>query len=283
LHNPDLAKKSEDDFEWYIPEYLDDSPSPTDVSILKFGAQPNEFELAAYDGANTELTAPLDVPNAMVKGIWTGLCPCADIYQTFGIMEINILTSSEDGSFEGRGGNGLDIFTFKGDIKRVNEIDEVNFVTEQSRLHFGQKVSRIFKGSLDTTTGLIIGQWGNEDEPEIGTFQFRQAPAWSHQFRYSPEKFLENPARARWSFAGAAVRYQAQQQLCSWSYFKDRAAKRRRFLELLKARELGNFWSAEQSSSDEEMYALANTLAPADGRFYRAIFKTELRKLCVHP
>ena len=287
LHSPHLAKKPDENTE-FVPEYTDDSLNQIDTRILKYGAQGDEFDRVAYDDITMVVTS---AGSTMMKGIWTGhyFYPDTISARTDGLMQINIHTSSEDGSkFEGGGIDGLDTFNISGNIKPSTETEmEVRFVKDYARLQYSQKISWIYHGSLDIATGTMSGQWGNEEYGDIGTFRLQQAPAWTHQFRYSPSEFDENAALARWSFACAAALYQAKQQLWSWSFFEERRRKRKRFLELFKCRELTNIWyfTWEFQLTEEqvkELDDLEKALTPADARFYHAIGKSEIRKLCVH-
>lgn len=285
LHSPHLAKKPDENTE-FVPEYTDDSLNQTDTSILKYGAQGDEFYRAVYDDTTMVVAS---AGSSMMKGIWTGLYLYPDIVRTDGLMQINIHTSSEDGSkFEGGGIDGRDTFTISGNIKPSTETEmEVRFVKDYARLWSSHKVSWIYHGSFDIATGTMSGQWGNEELGDFGTFRLQQAPAWTHQFRYSQSEFEENAALARWSFAGRAALYQAKQQLWSWSFFEDRRRKRKRFLELFKCRELTNVWYFTQEfqlteEQVKELHDLEKALTPTDARLYRAIGKSEIRKLCVH-
>jgi hypothetical protein len=271
---------------------LDDSPNQTDTSILKYGPQGDEFDRAAYDSIDAEPITGLDVVSAglsIMKGKWTGLYFYSNIVKTDGLMQINVHTSAEDGSFDGGGADGLDTFTISGQVKHTAETDmEVRFVKDYARLQLGEKISWVYHGTLDVATGTISGQWGNEESGDLGTFRLGRAPAWAHQFRYSPSELQENAALARWSFARGAALYQARQRLWSWSFFKNRCGNRKRFLELFKRRELTNsawnfaraFYLTEEEVN--ELQILESSFTPADARFYHAIGKSTVRRLCVH-
>ena len=285
-----MAAKQDEDSE-FVSDYSDESPDQTDTSILKYGPQGDEFDRAAYDITDSEPITGLDVASAglsIMKGIWSGLYFYSDIDKTDGLMQINIHTSSEDGSFDGRGADGLGTFTVSGHVKNTTEADmEVRFVKDYTRLRLGDKISWIYHGSLDVATGTISGQWGNEESGDLGTFRLGQAPAWVHQFRYSPSELQENAARARWSFARGAAIYEAKQLLWSWSFFKNRRTNRKRFLELFKRRELTNAWNFAQSfylteEEAKELQLLESSFMPADARFYHAIGRSQVRRLCVH-
>jgi hypothetical protein len=284
-----------DDDTEFIPPYHDDNLPQKDITVLKFGTQGDEFDRVAYDIADAETNPTVGVAStglSIMRGIWTGLYFYATAAQTDGLMQINIHTSSEDGSFSGGGDDDLDTFTLSGHIKHspAPATDmEVRFVKDYTRLQYDQKVSWVYHGSLDVATGTISGQWGTEAHGDFGTFRLGRAPAWTHQFRYSLSKFQENAALARWSFAGGTALYQAKRQLWSWSFFKDRRTIRKRFLELFTRRELTNAWYFNQESEvhlteeeAKELQVLEGSLSPADARAYRAIGRSEVRMLCVH-
>lgn len=290
MHNPALAAKEDEDSA-FVSDYSDDSLNQTDTSILKYGPQGDEFDRAAYEIIDNEPITGLDVASAglsIMKGIWSGAYFYSNIEQTDGLMQINVHTSSEDGSFDGRGADGLDTFTVSGHVKHTTEGDmEVRFVKDYTRLQLGEKISWTYHGNIDVTTGTINGQWGNEESGDLGTFRLGQAPAWAHQFRYSSSELQENAARARWSFAIGSTIYEAKQRLWSWSFFKNRRINRKRFLELFKRRELTSTWNFAQKfylteEEVKELQLLESSLTPADARFYHAIGRSEVRRLCVH-
>lgn len=292
LHDPECAgEESGNDLDFMDEEDFHNTNETLDYSILKYGLQGEEIDFAAYDPPDPEAidrkieTGFSDLPD--MKGIWTGLCFYDDEGKTDGLMQIAIRDGVEEGNFVGSGTDGLDRFCVSGQIKACGDSSfEVEFVKCYTRLQYGKKISWTYCGTLDTASETIGGQWDSEAPKNIGTFWLARAPAFSHLFRCSHAQFEECPARARWSFACAAILFQVKQRLWSWSFFRDRRMNRKRFLELYKRRELSKVWHLPGDTLNEEetaeLHSLEQSLSPADARYYHSLGRAENRRLCIH-
>lgn len=71
-----------------------------------------------------------------------------------------------------------------------------------------------------------------EESQEYFTFTLTRTPPEFYRFRYSPEEFQENAAKARWAFACKAALYHVKKKRWTWPFLKERIAERRRVVEL---------------------------------------------------
>jgi hypothetical protein len=272
-------------------EDYEDGQDTDDLNILKYGVQGEEYERAAYDASASDTTTPeLEValygPPSM-EGIWTGLNLYDGQSSTDGLTQIVIHVTSDDGSFCGRGTDGLGAFTISGHTRNAADHLKVKFTKVFTDLQYGIKTIWIYKGKLDPSSRIISGRWSVEaPRKHVGDFYLGLSPAFTYQFRGLPAQFAENPARARWLFACRAIRHQIRQRMWSWSYFKHRRLRRNRFLELFKRRELTRVWylPADTLTVEEnaELLVLERSLAPPDGLFYHSLGLAENRRLCIH-
>jgi hypothetical protein len=254
---------------------------------LKFGVEEDAPDLSEYLARDTK--EELDAFPLGVEGLWTGLYFYFDRPSTDGLMQFTLRDDSVDQrTFRGEGIDGLDSFTIAGSIRHLEDSIEVRFVKTYNRLLYrGRMTSWLYRGSLDQASGTIEGHWSKESSDiHLGTFRLGRSPAFAYQFRYSKEEFVASPARARWSFAGAAVLHQVRQQLWSWAYFASRARTRRRFLELFHRREMAFLWyrPADKLSDEEtaELEVIEKSLSPADARCYFSLAQMKIRALCIH-
>lgn len=297
MYDPSMGSDTDEDAE-FIPAFWDEVLDQPDVKILKHGIYKDELDRTAYDETeNHDIEQSSNVPSvSIMQGIWTGSYFYGYSDRADGLVQIDIHTSAENGTFTGGGVDGLDTFGIEGQISLStdNTDVEVRFVKkykhmryEYTHTRYGEQVVWIYQGVLDTVTGTISGHWGDEEDDHAGTFRMGRAPAWSHQFRYSPSEFEENPGLARWRFVCEAVLYEVRQRLWSWRFFAHRRTRRRRFLELFRRRELTKIWyfSRDLGLTREELNEirlLEESFTPADARFYHYLGTSELRKLSVH-
>jgi hypothetical protein len=286
----ELGKEKGDDsgYEDYDDE---DSHDADDLSILRYGTQEEECSLSAYDellleATSTQFEAALYGAPSM-EGIWTGLNLYDGQTSTDGLTQV-VIHETSDGSFHGGGLDGLGTFILSGHIKHnAAHNPKVKILKQFNGLQYGTKTTWKYKGELDIATRIIAGRWRVEaPRKHVGDFYLRRSPAFSYQFKCSPEQIAANPARARWLFAWRAVRHQVRQRLWSWSYFNHRRIHRKRFLDLFKRRELTSIWHlpADQLTKEEdaELLVLERSLSPLDGRFYHSLGKAQNRILCIH-
>ncbi|KAJ6608432.1 hypothetical protein B0H10DRAFT_2226840 [Mycena sp. CBHHK59/15] len=112
---------------------------------------------------------------------------------------------------------------------------------------------------------------------------FRRTPPHVDRCRYTNAHFTENPARARWGFAIAAVLHDIRRTRCSWPYLKERFAERRRFMELRKKDKITidklSPWASLDDDETAELYELKGNLRSGDSRFYTSLVDFQLQHL----
>ncbi|KAF9220899.1 hypothetical protein BS17DRAFT_820097 [Gyrodon lividus] len=132
-----------------------------------------------------------------------------------------------------------------------------------------------------------------QDAPKpLGDFTLTPCPPYAQRYRYSPQEFQWNPARARWQFAGASVLHQVKRSRWSWEYFKARADERKRFVKLWKRKELGRLWSGMEATLDDddvddegrekEIEKRLAWTGQADLTCWKSLANKEVREFAVH-
>lgn len=92
--------------------------------------------------------------------------------------------------------------------------------------------TQYYVGTVSADGKTLSGLWGySQDECNNRFFISRIDPS-ILVARPSPEDFEENRIKALWQYALTATRNQAQRQLYSWSYFKERRDARQAYLAL---------------------------------------------------
>lgn len=118
------------------------------------------------------------------------------------------------------------------------------------------------------------------------TFYFSRTPATIHRFRYRPDAFRRNPARARWAFATSAILHGVQRRLWSWKYFKSRLSEIRRFMELSRRKMVDEgLYTPRQALTEEESQELKiiyQDMSPDDARFSSALVNYDLQRCTWH-
>ncbi|KAF5372882.1 hypothetical protein D9758_001516 [Tetrapyrgos nigripes] len=124
------------------------------------------------------------------------------------------------------------------------------------------------------------------------TFVFTRSPAVAWRFRYSDAQYTDNPARARWKFACAAVLDGVQRRQFSWTWLAKRFQERKRFLELgiRKYLDRGGYSPRDPLLAFEikELQLLKQNLYPTDAHFYHSLipfiidtqYTSHLGRLC---
>lgn len=221
-----------------------------------------------------------------IIGQWSGHCFTSGDYQTESLLEITITSCADDGKFQGLGYEAVDgSFVVSGEIRYGDASDfEVTFTRE-----FPGNMTRssiVCTGKLDSTTNGINGQWGYDSDRMDYTMRLNQTPAPLYRYRYTRDQLATNPARARWTFACAAILHRVQQRNYSWSFMKQRIAERKRFVYLYTRRDLNWAWYTPLDFLDygerDELATLELSLSPYDNRLYRLIAKAIVRRICIH-
>jgi hypothetical protein len=169
-------------------------------------------------------------------------------------------------------GGHSDPYTLKG--RTGLEADDVMDVDFEIKYSGGGK-SIILEGEMDVVEGSVQGAWSFSDESLSGDFVMKRSP--DHlRYRCSPSVITESPARARWSFACAAVMHAVKKDSCTWSYLMDRFRDRKRYLELAKG--ISHLERAAENADYTELTELHRRLDPADTQFCASIIKQSSRK-----
>jgi hypothetical protein len=254
-----------------------------DFGLLKYGVQ-DAVDVTGYSIVESPRVNKGCVSKLM-EGVWTGHCVTYTNAVVDGLIELT-LRQGANGVFHGDSEDNRGVSKIAGQIDHYGPTDLViTFSKDDGRLNYNWKVW--FFGKLDVASCSISGEWGYDYEHLLGTFLLTRAPASVHRFRYSNAYPVQNWATPRWRFVLSAVLYQVRQQLWTWSYFKERIAERRRFVELSVRRIVclppGD---VPRESFDEEAFleldALEMYLSRGDRRFFRSIAESEVRKRPVH-
>ena len=249
------------------------------------GYQDTELDDTAYSGPSFKAPVPhsLIVTSGihLMESIWTGHC-FHNTRETTGLIFIIIHAIADDGHFQGQGEDGVDTFVVRGSLLLSESFSEVAF----TKFYDHDEVSIYCRGKLDQEAGTIRGDWGFNQESVAGSLALGRSPVHLYRFRYTPEEFASQAARARWKFACATVSREVRRSRWSWNYFEDKFAERKRFVELYMRRKFsGLSYSLYPGLSGEEaleLQTLEMNLSPADRRFYTSLAKAQARRLCIH-
>jgi hypothetical protein len=154
-------------------------------------------------------------------------------------------------------------------------------------------MQRSCHGRLDATTGIIVARWTDrrkKEDPENVAYQeffLTKTPPSLIKYRYTDDALAEDAARARWSFASAAVRHMVQQNLWSRTFLEERATERKRYVDLSTRSLIVTMGLTPQKplsvKEKGELDSLRRNLNPSEARFYQALADFEIQKLPWHP
>ncbi|KAF8069331.1 hypothetical protein FPV67DRAFT_1492030 [Lyophyllum atratum] len=258
-------------------------PEDIPLSLLKYGVQePFTFPVLA---PFTTIAQPEDSPN-ILQGAWAGYCMWKqrDEYGSHdGLFRILFAGAiNDDGTTSGTADGYIGrldmtyLLTSGEDGK--NKVDFVMAYEDGYWLRC--------QGTLNTTAGTISGGWycpdyASELKPipgsdaadrQDGNFQLSRTPAPLVRFRYSQAAFAENPVRARWFFACAAVLRGVQRDRLSKDYVMSRLRDGRRFKALVIKQliEINGYSRRNDFTQEEraELRTLENTMCPTVDQFY---------------
>ena len=126
----------------------------------------------------------------------------------------------------------LHSYTIKG---RCSTLDDGRIEVRFALLARNGGSCQYFEGHIGKE-GYLTGYYSytegptNPGSPYLYTFY--RIPAEILACRPLPAEFTKDRARALWAFARNALLFRARRKLFSWSFFKDRRDRRRRFLAL---------------------------------------------------
>ncbi|CAA7260803.1 unnamed protein product [Cyclocybe aegerita] len=203
-------------------------------------------------------------------------------------IPLAILKYADQKQIIGKGEDFGNTFSLTGRVSRTRTGYNFEFVLVDD-----DELSRTASGHLDTSTNTINLSWSdrrqkeNPEEPYYRPIQMRKTPPSLLRYRYTPQRFLEDPVRARWAFAGNAALHQAQEKLWSRRFFKARFMERKRFVELSTRCLIVTMGLTPQkpltSAENGELEHLRRDLNPSEARFYQALCEFEIQKLPWHP
>lgn len=165
-------------------------------------------------------------------------------------------------------------------------------------------------------TYVFAGTWGEESDARThaGVFVFKRSPPECMCFFPAPIVLQTNASKALWKFATSAIRYGVRRGQWSWSFFKERADRRKRFIELyirstylfegfsadvelsfylgtqfgrplnrVEDEELGLLKKSFTTAGQPSLRAAARMLTPyTDSRFYHSIAEHQIRVTTDH-
>lgn len=274
------------------PEYIyDDATEEQDVQIekiLNYPVDQEEIDLVAYDLLTDDgptLSSEVSEPLRSVLGAWNGFIywTSTATAPTAGMISLMLQPATadgQDGRFQASGKSNASDFTVSGECHPGDTVDTISITfTRSFPAHFP---SQYWHGQLNTTTETITGEWGND--PDYGThhgiFVLKRTAPEFLCFRPAPVAFETNKARALWSFALSAIRYQVHRQSWSWDFFRKRRNDRKRFIELyIRATQYG---CPLKPAESEELSQIRQSFTTSDSRFYHSLAKYKIRRIIGH-
>ncbi|KAJ6560408.1 hypothetical protein B0H19DRAFT_1147563 [Mycena capillaripes] len=170
-------------------------------------------------------------------------------------------------------------FNISGDCS-AHSLDLVNFSFKQT---FPTRFSPLyFAGSWNSTTQSLSGSWGEESDARThpGVFIFKRTLPECMCFYPAPTVLQANSSQALWQFAIEAVLYGVRRGAWSWTFFKQRAENRKRFIELyIRSTRFGR---PLNRGEEEELGLLKKSFTTADSRFYHSIAESQIRVTTDH-
>ncbi|KAJ7771114.1 hypothetical protein DFH07DRAFT_241844 [Mycena maculata] len=170
-------------------------------------------------------------------------------------------------------------FTISGECN-AQDVHVVNFTFKQT---FSARVSPLyFAGSWDSDSQFLSGTWGDEPDPRThaGVFVFKRTVPEAMCFFPAPPVLRANKSQALWLFAIDAVRYGVRRGSWSWSFFKQRADNRKRFIDLyIRATRFGK---PLNRSEEEELGLLRKSFSTADSRWFHSLAEHQIHVTTDH-
>ncbi|KAJ3506012.1 hypothetical protein NLJ89_g7110 [Agrocybe chaxingu] len=255
------------------------------LAILKYGIQ-DGFQSTDYFEFEPDRLRWSSHP---IQGTWTGHCSRTEGSEvTTYVLRISLRLSADQKQIIGKGEDFGNTFSLAGRISRTRTGYDFEFALVED-----DELSRTASGHLDTLTNTITLSWSdrrqkeNPEEPYYRPIQMRKTPPSLLRYRYTPQRFSEDPVRARWAFACSAALHLAQERLWSRRFFEARFRERKRFVELSTRALIVTMGLTPQkpltSIENGELEHLRRDLNPSEARFYQALCEFEIQKLPWHP
>ncbi|KAJ7126323.1 hypothetical protein C8R44DRAFT_980121 [Mycena epipterygia] len=137
-----------------------------------------------------------------------------------------------------------------------------------------------YTGTWNTAMETLSGTAGLEEDPAEHSLTFVFKRTEYLRFAPAPVQLKTSKARALWTFAISAVRYDVRRDRWAWSFFKERRDSRRRFIELYVRSTA--FGTPLTGLENEELKRLTKILTTSDTRFYYSLAEQEIRATTDH-
>lgn len=255
-------------------------------SILKYGIQ-DGFQSTNYKDFEP---AQLQKTPHPIQGTWTGQISRSVGEQTITyVLRISFRTCTGDRNLRGKGEDFSSAFNLEGNVINTRAGYDFDFILIDDK-------DDLFKtaiGTLDMSKETIVLKWSDRrkketpDDPFYQPVELRRTPPSLLRYRYTADRFREDPVGSRWSFACKAAQHLAQEKLWSRSFFQARFEERRRFVELSTRYLIVSMGITPQKplnvAESGELDSLRRRLNPSEARFYQALSEFEIQKLPFHP
>ncbi|KAJ7639351.1 hypothetical protein FB45DRAFT_1024083 [Roridomyces roridus] len=268
------------------PEYpYDDSFETKNVNLSKILNYPLGTETLDFD-AYKPVAKPKKSPTRpapalkSLLGSWNGfLYASADAtVPTSGMLSME-LSANGNLTFAASSRANMSDFTISGECITHDE----HIVTFSFKQTFPSRFTAVyFSGSWTSETECLSGTWGEESNARThpGVFIFRRTAPEAMCFFPAPTALRKNKSRALWSFAIEAVRYGVRRDGWAWSFFQQRADKRKRFIELYIRNT--RFGKPLDDTEQEELREILKLTAAADSRFLHSLAEKQIRMTADH-
>ncbi|KAJ7223972.1 hypothetical protein C8J57DRAFT_1591283 [Mycena rebaudengoi] len=264
----------------------DDSLESQDVDVTKILNYPLGMEKLDFEAYNAVTIRPKKAttrPSPTLKallGNWNGFtyATASSAVPTSGMISMD-LSATGSLTFAASSRSNMTDFTISGNCSGEGA-DLADFTFRQS---FPARFSPVyFSGSFNGATQSLSGTWGEESDTRThkGVFIFKRSVPECMCFFPAPVILEANKPRALWFFATSAVLYGIRRGTWSWSFFKQRAESRRRFIELyIRSTRFGR---PLNRTEEDELGLIKKSFTTADSRFFHSIAENKIRVTTSH-
>ena len=269
------------------PEYAyDENLEPQDVDVKKVLNYPLVEELNDFAAYHVK-PKPVLLPSARssykkMLGQWNGFHyqTASSLFPTEGMISMELIADAQGQDFKASSrSNGVE-FTVSGTCLLSETSNAINFTLTMTFSHL--HVSHKLKGSWNPTSDALTGTWWDtrETKPRKGVFMYRRLAPENLCFYPAPTALKSNKPQALWKFALRAVCDQIHRRDLTWTFFRERGIRRRRFIELYIRKT--RFGRPLDEAELEELRRIQKSLTNADHLFYISLANQEIRKTVVH-
>ncbi|KAF8510368.1 hypothetical protein BU17DRAFT_55442, partial [Hysterangium stoloniferum] len=294
------------------------SPSQSKPALV-YG--PSSEDSITVDNGSSDQTEPQpsdtsisnDSTHALL-GQWFGSYTYNEVYlgqASAGLMSFSVTSGYTDGKFSGSGVDGIGEFSVEGSLGT----DGVKFIKTYVYSMQDEQVVGEYRGALSDGSEIMSGSWGPQrenqpacpitadsksttegtsapesagdkipfqdstacDGPRYGDFDFKRR----HLFWPLDPELEGNRPRTLWNLAYRVVRQNLREHRLSWSVFKDRRDKRRKYISLVIRKNMN--WHGRLEDEDLEEWAnLHQNTPPEDLRLWSAMATFAQRRRILH-